>query len=326
MTAHYHIRYLRRRDIDLEKWDACINLAPNGLIYGHSWYLDYMTAGSWDALVLDDYSAIMPLTWRRKWAVSYCCQPAFTQQLGIFTAPTSPATSGTRSSGPHRISTDPHSIPSPLLEAFLAALGRRFRFSEIFLNHGNAHPSLVPQDNFILPLNTPYETLAGNYKKDLVKNLKEAARSPFQYITDPDLRQVLSLFQWRYQHRTPHTKEEMYTRFEQLCIFLRDRGQLLLRAITGPQNELLATALLPRDARRIYLLQSTVLPAGRTTAANHFLLDSLIREFAGQPIILDFEGSEIPGIAHFYSNFGATNQPYYFYRNNRLPWPLRTLK
>jgi hypothetical protein len=43
-------------------------------------------------------------------------------------------------------------------------------------------------------------------------------------------------------------------------------------------------------------------------------------------MILDFEGSDHPGIAHFYENFGSINQPYFFYRHNRLPWPLRLLK
>jgi hypothetical protein len=43
-------------------------------------------------------------------------------------------------------------------------------------------------------------------------------------------------------------------------------------------------------------------------------------------MILDFEGSDQPGIAHFYSNFGGVDQPYFCYRRNRLPWPVRWLK
>jgi hypothetical protein len=43
-------------------------------------------------------------------------------------------------------------------------------------------------------------------------------------------------------------------------------------------------------------------------------------------MILDFEGSDHPGIAHFYANFGGIDQPYFFYRRNRLPWPIRWLK
>jgi len=112
----------------------------------------------------------------------------------------------------------------------------------------------------------------------------------------------------------------------------------VVRAITDHRQQPLATALLLREANslgensphrpvdRMHLLQSTVLPAGRQTEANHALLDHLIREFAGKPLILDFEGSDLPGIAHFYRNFGASDQPYFFYRLNRLPWPLRLFK
>ena len=121
-------------------------------------------------------------------------------------------------------------------------------------------------------------------------------------------------------------KEDAYTRFAALCRFLQDKGQLLVRAITDDRQQPLATALLPRDNGRIYLLQSTSLPEGREKAANHLLLDRLIAELAGRPLLLDFEGSELPGIAHFYRNFGVHDQPYFFYRHNQLPWPLRVFK
>ncbi|HEX9514205.1 MAG TPA: GNAT family N-acetyltransferase [Puia sp.] len=307
MSTPYHIRYLKRQEIDLQKWEACIDRSPNGLIYGRSFYLDYMTAGQWDALVLEDYTAVLPLTWKQKAGIRYLCQPAFTQQLGIFSL------------------TPP---PPSLVEDFLARLNTHFRFAEIFFNYQNEHPSLQAYTNFILPLDTPYAQLSAQYKKDLVKNLKLAARarSPVQYLSDFDLSTALDLYQRQYQGRTPHVKEEAYRQFKELCLFLAPAGKILLRTLTDHRQQPLAIALLLREKDRMYLLQSTVLPAGRQTGANHSLLDHLIREFAGKPMILDFEGSEIPGIAHFYRNFGAKDQPYYFYRHNGLPWPLRLFK
>ena len=311
MSTSRPIQYLRRQDIDLKKWDACIDRASNGLIYGRSFYLDHMTAGQWDALVWEDYTAVMPLTWKSRAGIRYLYQPAFTQQLGIFSA--SPS-------------------PPALVENFLARLNTHFRFAEIFLNYGNLHPSLQPRTNFILPLDKAYTALSGQYKKDLVKNLKLAARAAFQYTPDLDLPTALELYKKQYQHRTPHIKEEAYTRFKQLCLSLLPRGQVLIRTVTDHRQQPLATALLLRDTSphrpmdRMHLLQSTVLPAGRQTEANHALLDHLIREFADKPMILDFEGSDLPGIAHFYRNFGAADQPYFFYRLNRLPWPLRIFK
>nr|MBU9937149.1 hypothetical protein [Ferruginibacter sp.] len=77
------IRYLTYRQIDKPKWDACIDGAYNGLIYAYSFYLDSM-AKHWDALVLNDYEAVMPLTWNKKYGIHYLYQPPFTACLGVF--------------------------------------------------------------------------------------------------------------------------------------------------------------------------------------------------------------------------------------------------
>lgn len=321
MSSSPHIHYLRRREIDAVKWDACIGAATNGLIYGRSFYLDHMTAGQWDALVLDDYRAVMPLTWKKKWGIRYLYQPPFTQQLGIFAGPTA------SSFLPGPLPVSPISpFPPSLTESFLFHLDKHFRFAEIFLNYQNALPSLPTRSNFILDLDRPYSEISGQYKKDLVRNLRLAERQPIRYGADMDLQTALRLHKDSYGERIPHVKKEDYARFEKLCFYLQQQGQLLLRSVTGREGQLLAIALLPREKERIYLLQSTTLPDGRNGAANHFLLDQLIREFAGRPMILDLEGSTIPGIAHFYQNFGSHDQPYYFYRHNALPWPLRLLK
>jgi hypothetical protein len=332
------IRYLKRQEIDTARWDACVEDAPNGLIYGRSFYLDAMTAGQWDALVLEDYQAVMPLTWRRKAGIRYLCQPAFTQQTGIFSRATaspsqtspvatipSPGAAPVEPAAPAPANPSP-GVPSPLVEAFLRQAIRHFRFAEIFLNYGNEHPYLEKHTNFILPLTSSYESLSANYKKDLVRNLKEAARSTLRYIKDFDLRTALQDFRRQYAAGLPNIREEDYRHFEQLCLFLQQQGQLLVRAVTDGQQQRLCTAVLLRDAARFYLLNSTTLPAGRPTEANHFLLDQFIKEWAGTSMILDFEGSDHPGIAHFYRNFGSADQPYFFYRHNRLPWPLKLVK
>jgi len=42
---------------------------------------------------------------------------------------------------------------------------------------------------------------------------------------------------------------------------------------------------------------------GRKSAANHFLIDQLIREFCEEEWLLDFEGSDLEGVKHFYQSF-----------------------
>ena len=83
MPSSSQIHYLKRKELDVTRWDRCIDDADNGLIYACSFYLDTM-CDNWDALVLGDYQAVMPLPWRKKWGVKYVYQPAFIQRLGVF--------------------------------------------------------------------------------------------------------------------------------------------------------------------------------------------------------------------------------------------------
>ena len=70
MDNEGQIRYLSQAQIDKKKWDECIDRADNGLIYPYSFYLDALSK-NWDALVLNDYEAIMPLTWNKKYSVQW---------------------------------------------------------------------------------------------------------------------------------------------------------------------------------------------------------------------------------------------------------------
>jgi len=304
MNANDHIRYIRQEEINKESWNDCLSSSRNELIYGYTDYLDHM-ARNWDGLVLNDYEAVMPLTWNEKWGIKYLYQPPLTPQLGIFS----------------RLE-----ITRDHMNSFLKSIPKEFRFAEIFLNYANPHPKMKLQDNFVLDLQKPYPEIAKGYKADLLKNLKRASRQEFIYEEYRELDNALALHQYQYGERTAHVKKTDYERFRNLCHRLHNQGSSIIKSIRLKNDELMALALVLRTKNRLYLLESTTLPKGRDLQANHFLLDALIREFAGQQLIFDFVGSTIPGIAHFYKNFGAINQPYYFYYLNELPWPVRVLK
>src|SRR5919107_951083 len=104
MLKQNQIRYISRSEIDTLKWDRCIQQAANGLIYGYTVYLDNMAA-HWDGLVLNDYEAVMPLTWNKKYGFYYIYQPFLSAALGVF--------------GNH--------LNSNIIGLFLHAIPRRFR-------------------------------------------------------------------------------------------------------------------------------------------------------------------------------------------------------
>ncbi|HSC55239.1 MAG TPA: GNAT family N-acetyltransferase [Phnomibacter sp.] len=299
-----HIQYIQHVAIDKQKWDACIERAVNSLIYAQSIYLDHMSE-EWDALVYGNYEAVMPVTWRKKWGMRYMCQPAFSQQLGLFYI-------------------DP--LHKNLLPNFLQQLSANFRLVEIFLNYDNTGSSeMQPAMNFVLPLHADYESIKAGYKTDLHKNLKRTEKFNLQYHQLEDASAAVKMYREYYQQRMG-AKPNDYDNFLACIQKLMAEKKAIVRSVTQSNGALLATGIFAIDHQRIYNLASTTLPNGRMMEANHFLMDALIREFAESGLTLDFEGSDQPGIAKFYQKFGSIPQPYYFWKINRLPAILRWCK
>lgn len=258
-------------------------------------------AKHWDAIVLNDYEAVMPLPWNKKMGITYLYQPAFTQQLGIF------------SKAP---------LEASLQDQFIQALQQQFKFAELFINCKTESP----QPNYLLPLHLPYEAIRVAYKPSLLKSLQLAKGFPLLYKMSTDVNKAIDWYQSFYGKRMGHVTETDYKNFKAVCAAAALKNEVIVREVTNEDGATMAISLLLKDKQRLYNIISAVTEQGRKCAANHFLYDQLVREFAQQPLVLDFEGSAIKGVASFYQNFGALNAPYYFLRFNHLPWPLRYLK
>lgn len=300
-----NINFLQQAAIDLEKWDQCISGSVNGLIYGRSFYLDHM-AKNWAALVLNDYEAVMPLPWNRKYGIRYLYQPAFTAHLGLFSA-----------------------LPfnGSLIQSFLSHCEKNFRFCELPLNGANCLSGLPLRANYILDLQKDYGQIRTGYRKDLIQNLKTAGPDNLLYAGATDHQPVIDLYNNLYGNRFPQVRTSDYRHFSDLCEDLSRRKMIIVRQVTEKNSgRLLASSIFFKDGKRLYNIMSATLPDGREKLANPYLLDQLIREFSGEKTILDFEGSQIPGIAEFYRKFGAVSEPYPFFQFNHLPFPFRLLK
>lgn len=297
------IRYIQRKEIDVDKWDACVEAAPNGLIYARSWWLDAM-ADNWDALVLGDYEIIMPLTWRRKWGIKYLYQPAFTQQLGIISS---------------------QALNVNDICSFYTEMQSVFRFAEINLNFLNSFDNTSPRQNFILDLRKRYNEIAALYKNDLKKNLHRSIRNDFTYDNNIQSATVIEAFKFSYNEKIKLSASD-FVRLNEVAKIAGQKNMVITRAVKNSNGDLSAAVLCFKDNKRIYFLLSVTPATARVHRGNHFLVDRLVKEFSEQPLLLDFEGSDLEGIAYFYQLFGAVDQPYPFLRFNHLPWPVSLLK
>jgi hypothetical protein len=333
------LRYLSHQAIDLGKWDQCIAGANNGSVYAYSSLLNHMSPG-WDALIQGDYEAVMPLTWKRKMMISYLYQPAFLAEGGVFSS---------------------DAIAKDDLEAFLHAIPAHFRLWEFSLNSGNPlktdQHNLAQRANYLLPLDKAYQAIRSDYKDNLERNLAKARKEGLQYTNEVSASEVITLAQKQLEKLT-NLKREDFQRFSQLCDALapprteptREARKVsvlgtrtesaqeartaptqgppfaLARGVLNQDNQLLASAIFLFSHGKAYYALVGNAPEGRSTGASHLLLDRFIYEFAGAPITLDFEGSDIPSLERFYQAFGANKIIYPAVRLNRLPWPVKWLK
>jgi hypothetical protein len=303
MQERTQLYYKQRNEIDTTKWDGCINKAGNGLIYAYSFYLDH-SADNWDALVLNNYEAVMPLPWRKKYGFYYLYQPYFTAQLGVFG----------------------QNITADTLEKFLTSIPSKFRLWEFSLNHGNLFKlnnyHLFQRMNYILPLGQPYENLYNNYRENIKRNIKKSVQYGCTIQTDIDVRQIIELAQLQ-----PNAGPENELRkFGQLYSLLKERSMAEAYGVFSSKNELLASCVFTFSHSRAYYILVGNHPNGRTLGASHALIDAFIKDQAGQDLLLDFEGSDIRNLAFFYSSFGATEEKYPAIKLNRLPWYIRWMK
>jgi Acetyltransferase (GNAT) domain len=306
MTGSFTIQHMTRDKIDIAKWNACIDAAHNGLIYADSFYLDHM-ATNWDALVLDDYEAVIPLTWNKKYGISYLYQPFLTAQLGLFG----------------------NNLSSELLEAFLNTIPSKFKYWDFYLNHGNVFAlknfSLYERTNYVLNLHRSYEEISNGYRENITRNIKKATQTGCRAAKDFDEEKVIELAIHQMNTYSKESKENV-TRFRTLYKYLQQHGQATTYGIFSPKDELLASCVFFFSHNRAYYILVGNHPNGRTIGASHALIDAFIKDHAGKKMILDFEGSDIRNLAFFYSSYGATEENFAGIKMNRLPAYLRWIK
>ena len=293
------IQYIEHSKIDKAQWDATI--AQCGNIYAYSWYLDVVHPG-WEALVEDDYQTVMPLTGGKKFGVHYLFQPYFVQQLGVFSKqPLSPEKT----------------------EEFLNAIPKKYRFAEIRLNEGDAFNESVQgveyHRNVILDLNRDYESIKANYHTNTKRNLAKAESNNLQIVDTVIPYHVVALFTDNRGALLDKWGDAEYARLTRLTQIAVNRKSAFLLGVTEKGvGELLCGAIFMKTASRITFLFSGLKQEGKDKQAMTFLLDSVIRKYANQPITFDFEGSDDANLARFYLGFGGQEVQYPSYTFNRL--------
>jgi hypothetical protein len=295
------IKFFSHKEINKEKWDKCIGASVNRLVYGYSWYLDIICPG-WDALVENEYESGFPLPHKRKFGINYIYQPYFAQQLGVFSQ---------------------NHLTEELVDKFLQAIPARFRFIEIHLNTLNkvddSRYHCEKRINHELDLIDSYENLFSNFDQNTKRNIKKAQQENLVLRRKVDPNELITLFRENYGKKEVRVH---WFHYEILRRLINHCLKHTFSSVTGvflPDGTFCAGAFFLRDENRIIYQLAASGRMARENSAMFLLVDSIIRENAGQPLILDFEGSNDKNVARFYKGFGAREILYSKVTINRLP-------
>lgn len=301
------IRFLEQEEIDTQAWDYCINHSAHPVVYAYSWYLDNI-CDTWGALILNDYEAVFPLPYSKKFGINYVYEPFFCQQLGLFSR-----------------------IPAgeDLLRDFLNAIPSRFKLIDLAINKKPGEIKGLrykERANYRLDLVNPYEDLIANFSNSHRRKIRRTYNSELSIAEQVDTNSIINLYRKYYGPKTPEIIDIHFTYLNRLLANAYGRAQIICPAVIGEGNQIVAGGIFLADRNSIYYVLGAGTPSAKQLGAMYALIDYMIRKFAGTGLIFDFEGSDIPGIAQFFDGFGSTKTLYYQIRWNRLPFPFSLLK
>ncbi len=276
------IQYIKRKDLDILKYDVCIENSIQSRIYGFSWYLD-IVADNWDVMVLDDYKAVMPIPWKSKYGLKYISQPYFCQQLGVFSK---------------------EKFTKEIQEEIIKKIPKKFVKVSLNFNSDNFLTSnMKPLKNYILILNNTYDTLFKAFSKGRKHAVKVGQKNQL-LLNKTTISELIDMKKEFYAHGNfPIIVLEKLTNY----VLENNKGFILGVFKDG---SLIGGGLFLKSKNRITYLFSSFNMDGRKLQAASFLISNIVKKYENSNAILDFEGGNLPNIGSFFKSFSSKDEGY----------------
>lgn len=274
------IKHIKNQEVDRERWNNLVQNSIYSDVYAFSWFLD-IVCPDWEALILNDYEAIFPLPIKRKCIFEYIVQPVYSQRYSIYST---------------RILLDEEK------EAFYKQI-LLFKSVRICLSQRISAKDIC-RKNITLDLSQPYETIQKSYNENTLRNIHKAKKKDIHCSILDDKNEAL-------QYLLKMDKNRIYTSYlPQLQKLIQ---QNIFEAYGATYNgEICAVAFFAKTKTKIYYLFPVSSRIGKQHSAMFLIIDTIIQKYSNCNLQLDFEGSEIEGVRHFYEGFGGTIEEYYF--------------
>jgi hypothetical protein len=289
------ITHLKNKEIDFNRWDNCISASQNQLVYAFSWYLNVVSP-EWEALIGDDYEYVMPLPVKTRYKLPYLVQPILVQQLGIFSK---------------------NKINEDIVDEFIKEI--HYFSYELNLNEYNFCGKALIYPNFILSLDMTYNQIYANFSKNTKRNIEKALKLNLSIQENLAPETYISFYFSVFKHYLSPQKKILEKLIENGLV----EKALKIYGVYSAQNSLVAALCFFQSSDRIIYLLPVSNKDGKDSFSMFYLINHLIRQNAEKNLKLDFEGSQIEGVARLYSGFGAKYHPYYILKHFRPSFLIR---
>ncbi|MDV7185778.1 hypothetical protein R3X25_00670 [Lutibacter sp. TH_r2] len=300
------IKYLKRSEIDIEKYNNCVEKSFNSRVFAFSWYLD-IVADNWDVLVLNDYEAVMPLPWREKYFIKYVYCPFWVIELGIYSFKNNVE-----------------------LDSFLQKVFENFKYSNLRMNADNVFNKFSENRHKkqlqYIDLEKGYNNIFKAYSRNRKRDLKKA--NDFNLVAEWNTRNsdLVNLFKNNVGVRVKDVKDKDYNRLLKLlneCV-ARNVGELL--SIFDENGNLIASSFFLKHKNKVTELVCSTDFKNRNNGANTFFNDEAIKKYSKEFKIFNFGGSSMKNISNYYKSFGAETENYCELNYNNLPKLIKYFK
>jgi hypothetical protein len=202
--------------------------------------------------------------------------------------------------------------------------------ADIKLNQGNNPGSkeflIQPNTTFHLQLDADIDHIRSNYNSNTRRNIQKAIQNKVFISPVYDMTQFLKFTQDNLKEKSPEIKPRHYLALQKVISHASYHQSGEMYGAWDSGNNLVAAVFFLHSNQKSIYLAATSNGDGIKQSAMFLLIDTFIQNYCGKIHILDFEGSNIEGIARFYAGFGGQPQTYFSIHQNRLPKLLQLFK
>ena len=287
------IRRVKYHEIDFEKYELCIENSVQRKYAATKNFLDIVAGKNWEIIVLDDYEAVMPITFVVKYGIRFVLNPKLCQQLGIYSREDS----------------------VEINDLFFKFFQKKYRIFYYPFNDCNVFSEQLPRRNNFIIFPDEYENV---YQKYSPKRKRKIRQEPEIKENSKIIRQLgfdkVKNFIIENMLGAKANSNDIHD-FIALFKAFFDSGKLDFMGYYY-HDELINLLAVYHDEKTNVLLGTINDHQFMKISGASVLFDEYLKETIAQKAF-DFEGGDIPNIEEFFRGFRPELKTYPYIQNSK---------